>query len=555
MEHYMFNKIFSKLKNNNEQNGEKFVDVGEHKFLKNFKKITITLLILFVAISYYVLLVPINLRSAQFYSYILFILCLLTVIFFIDSLFNKKSVVIYKTSIKLIAVIIVALVLSNLYSSPILQAKKYAMLIKKQEGVFETDVKSADFNKLPVVDRDMAIKLGARKMGEMGTLVSQYDIDETYSQICVKGKPLRVTPLIYADTIKWFLNKSNGIPYYINIDMVTQNSTLVKLSSPIKYSLSDKFSRNLYRHIRFGYPTAIISQINFEIDEDGKPYFIASVVEPTIGILGGEDVKAVIVVDASTGEMKKYNTDEVPTWIDRVYPAELIIKQLTDNGQYERGFINSKVKQEGVTKPTEGYNYITMGEDIYLYTGITSVLSDESNIGFVFVNMRTKETKFYPVSSAEEFSVMESAAGAVQEKAYKATFPILINLYNRPTYFMALKDDAKLTKMYSLVDAQSYQKVAVGNTIQETVDNYRKITTDIAIESTDIISKEIVVEDVKSVVVDGNTVFYIKVQGEDKIYTAPIDVDATLAFVKQGDILNVLGNDAESTFIVTGLKK
>ena len=337
--------------------------------------------------------------------------------------------------------------------------------------------------------------------------------------------------------------------------MVTQNSTLVKLSSPIKYSLSDKFSRNLYRHIRFGYPTAIISQINFEIDEDGKPYFIASVVEPTIGILGGEDVKAVIVVDASTGEMKKYNTDEVPTWIDRVYPAELIIKQLTDNGQYERGFINSKVKQEGVTKPTEGYNYITMGEDIYLYTGITSVLSDESNIGFVFVNMRTKETKFYPVSSAEEFSVMESAAGAVQEKAYKATFPILINLYNRPTYFMALKDDAKLTKMYSLVDAQSYQKVAVGNTIQETVDNYRKITTDIAIESTDIISKEIVVEDVKSVVVDGNTVFYIKVEGEDKIYTAPIDVDATLAFVKQGDILKVLGNDAESTFIITGLKK
>ncbi|EJU23556.1 hypothetical protein HMPREF1143_2018 [Peptoanaerobacter stomatis] len=551
----MFNKIFSKLKNNNEQNSEKFVDVGEHKFLKNFKKITITLLILFVAISYYVLLVPINLRSAQFYSYVLFILCLLTVIFFIDSLFNKKSGIIYKTSIKLIVIIIAALVLSNLYSSPILQAKKYAMLIKKQEGVFETDVKSADFNKLPVVDRDMAIKLGARKMGEMGTLVSQYDIDETYSQICVKGKPLRVTPLVYADTIKWFLNKSNGIPYYINIDMVTQNSTLVKLSSPIKYSLSDKFSRNLYRHIRFGYPTAIISQINFEIDEDGKPYFIASVVEPTIGILGGEDVKAVIVVDASTGEMKKYNTDEVPTWIDRVYPAELIIKQLTDNGQYERGFINSKVKQEGVTKPTEGYNYITMGEDIYLYTGITSVLSDESNIGFVFVNMRTKETKFYPVSSAEEFSVMESAAGAVQEKAYKATFPILINLYNRPTYFMALKDDAKLTKMYSLVDAQSYQKVAVGNTIQETVDNYRKITTDIAIESTDIISKEIVVEDVKSVVVDGNTVFYIKVQGEDKIYTAPIDVDATLAFVKQGDILKVLGNDAESTFIITGLKK
>ena len=232
----------------------------------------------------------------------------------------------------------------------------------------------------------------------------------------------------------------------------------------------------------------------------------------------------------------------------------MIITQLDDNGRYAKGFINSKIKQDGVTKTTDGYNYITIDDDIYLYTGITSVLSDESNIGFVFVNMRTKQTKFYPLSSAEEFSVMDSASGAVQEKGYKATFPILINIYNRPTYFMALKDKAELTKMFSLVDAQNYQKVSVGNTIEQTLENYKKITSDIAIESLQSSEKSIVIEDLQNVVLNGNTVYYIKAKDDDKIYSVSIDINPKLAFVKIGDTLNISGNESENLFIITGVK-
>ena len=547
-------KVFSFFKNSNESKERKFVEVGNNKFLRNFKKITLTLYVLLLIISYYIALVPINLKSVEFYGYATVMLFVLSFIFFIDSFFNEKSKIIYKTLLKIIIVMIVATILSNIYSSPILQSKRYASLIKKQTSVFEEDIKQADFTKLPVVDRDTAIKLGARKMGEMGDLVSQYNIDETYSQIALGEKPVRVTPLVYADFVKWFLNKDKGIPYYIKIDMVTQNASLVKLDEPIMYSMSDKFSRNLYRHIRFSYPTAIIDDINFETDDEGKPYFIATAVEPTIGLFGAPDTKYIIIVDAHSGKMEKYKTGNVPEWVDRVYPANMIITQLDDNGKFERGFLNSKIKQEGVTKTTDGYNYLISGSDISLYTGITSVLADESNIGFVIVNMRTKETKFYPVSSAEEFSVMDSAKGAVQEKAYDATFPLLINVYNRPTYFMSLKDKASLIKMYSLVDAQNYQKVAVGNTVEVTVENYQKITSDIMNNVGASSEKTIVIEDIQSVVIDGNTLYYIKAKDEEKILSASINIDPRLAFVKIGDTIEVSGSDKGSVFVITKLK-
>lgn len=547
-------KVFSFFKNANETKERKFVEVGNNKFLRNFKKITLTLYLLLLVISYYIALVPINLKSVEFYGYATVMLFILSFIFFIDSFFNEKSKIIYKTLLKISIAMIVITALSNLYSSPILQSKRYASLIKKQTSVFEEDIKQADFTKLPVVDRDTAIKLGARKMGEMGDLVSQYNIDETYSQIALGEKPVRVTPLVYADFVKWFLNKDKGIPYYIKIDMVTQNASLVKLDEPIMYSMSDKFSRNLYRHIRFSYPTAIIDDINFETDDEGKPYFIATAVEPTIGLFGAPDTKYIIIVDAHSGKMEKYKTGNVPEWVDRVYPANMIITQLDDNGKFERGFLNSKIKQEGVTKTTDGYNYLISGSDISLYTGITSVLADESNIGFVIVNMRTKETKFYPVSSAEEFSVMDSAKGAVQEKGYDATFPLLINVYNRPTYFMSLKDKASLIKMYSLVDAQNYQKVAVGNTVEETVENYQKITSDIMNNVGASSEKTIVIEDIQSVVIDSNTLYYIKAKDEEKILSASINVDPRLAFIKAGDTIEVSGSDMGSVFVITKLK-
>lgn len=523
-------------------------------FVKKMRNTLLILFIAFIVISYYVLLIPISIYSVSFYSYIIFLLLCLCMIFFIDSYNHESSKKVYKLILKAVFVLIAVVFLSNIYSLPIFHANTYANLITINDSDFKEDMEPADFSKLPVVDRSTAIKLGNRKMGEMGSLVSQYDIDLTYSQICVEGKPVRVTPLVYSGLIKWFFNFQKGIPYYVAVDMVTQNADLVKPEENIKYSHSDMFSRDIVRHIRFRYPTKIIGEINFELDEQGHPFWITPVLKPNVGLFSGYDVAELITVDAVSGEINLYDSENVPEWVDRVYPSNMVIDQLVKNGLYNGGFFNSFINQVGVTRPTDGYNYFTIGKDIYLYTGITSVLADESNIGFVFVNMRTKETKFYPVSSAEEFSVMASAQGAVQEKNYKATFPILINIDSRPTYFMSLKDNADLIKMYAFVDAQSYQKVAVGDNIQEALENYRVVTTDLKKENNASDEMTITISEITSVVINGNTVYLMKSEESDFIFIANIDISNSLAFVKPSDKITVTGYRNGSNFVISKLK-
>ena len=525
------------------------------KFKKSFILSTVIGLIVSFIIFYFYL-PPINIFAMEFYIFIS--LVILTLFISYIFLFFKSKDETIKVSKKLVSVLVIAwgiYLVMNIVSVVPFHAKKYANLIKKEDGVFSDDVKQVDFEKIPVVDKDTAVKLGSRKMGEMGDLVSQYDIDQTYSQITVNGKPLRNTPLVYSDLIKWFKNNKNGIPYYISVDMVDQDVELKKMEDPIKYSFTDKFSRDIKRHIRFKYPTAIIDEINFETDDEGRPYWVASTVKPTIGLIGGMDANSVIVVDAVTGEANRYDAGKVPEWIDRVYSADMVVEQLTWNGRLQGGFINQYFGQKGVTEPTDGYNYLSIDNDIYLYTGITSVLADESNIGFVLVNMRTKETRFYPVSSADEKSAMSSAEGAVQEKGYKATFPLLINLYNRPTYFLSLKDNAGLIKTFAFIDAQNYQNVATGSSIEQALNNYDATNVNREIDESSLEDMKIKVQEIYPVTIKGDTNYFIKAENKEVVFVAPISASTKLPFVKAGDELEITGENLGTQFNIKTIEE
>lgn len=449
--------------------------------------------------------------------------------------------------------------LATLLSQPIFHARSYSNILQPQEGSFAQDVEQIQIGQLPVVDRGTAENLGNRKMGEMGDLVSQYNIDGTYSQITVKNQPVRVSPLEYADLIKWFTNQKQGIPYYISIDMATQEAALNKLDEPIRYSKSDKFQRDLTRHLRFQYPFDIFGESNFEIDEEGRPFWVTAVMKPKVFLLGAFDSTAAIVTDAHTGVSTRYEIGDVPEWVDRVFSSDIVMQQLKWNGELKSGFINSLFGQRGVTHPTDGYNYLSLKNDIYMYTGITSVISDASNIGFVLSDLRTKETKFYNIPSAEEKSAMDSAQGSVQEKGYIATFPILINLNNRPTYFMALKDNANLTKMFALVDAQNYQSVAVGGSVTEIMDKYSRLNPTMSIDENGaekLVEKTIEVTQVQSAVMEGNTMYFIHAANDPVIYTASIQVSNRLPFLQAGDRISLTGVEhGKDQFVIRELRQ
>lgn len=495
--------------------------------------------ILAAGIYYYVTLPAVNIHSIGFWW---FFISIIAVVFIwrllCDSRYDGKKVP-YKQhgslSVKISGAALILSILvftvGSLLGSPIINASKYQKLLTVQEGDFAQDIKEADYSTIPLLDKTSAALLGDRKMGSMVEFVSQFEAADDYTQINYQGKPVRVTPLEYASTIKWVTNKSKGIPAYIMIDMTTQETECVMLEEGIRYSKSEHFGRNIYRHLRFNYPTYIFAdQIFFEIDEEGTPYWICPVKKFNIGLFGGETIGRVVIVNAITGECTDYDIDAVPTWIDKVYSAELLMQLYDYSGIYVNGFLNSVLSQKGCLQSTNGYNYLALDDDVWVYTGVTSLNADQSNVGFVLMNQRTMETKYYEIEGAIEDSAMSSAQGQVQHLNYVSTFPLLLNVAEEPTYFMALKDQAGLVKMYAMVNVQKYQLVATGDTIKECEQNYRAILAENGIiqeetkqdtiqqpEEPEIKMTSGKIMEMYSVVVDGDSGFYVRLaDGEEE---------------------------------------
>ena len=369
---------------------------------------------------------------------------------------------------------------------------------------------------------------------------------------------MRVTYLNYGDVFKWWNNQKNGIPAYLVIDMVTQEVEVARIENGIRYSPSEYFFRDLNRYLRFHYPTLMFSDVNFEVNEDGEPYWVASVITKKIGLFGGEDVTGAVLLNAVTGESEYLEMSEIPQWVDRVATADLINEQYNYYGLYQGGFWNSLFGQSGCTEVTALYNYIAQDDDVWMYTGVTSVTGDRGNIGFILVNQRTKEARYYPCAGADESSAMLSAQGAVQQYSYQATTPLLLNTGGQPTYFMALKDASQLVKMYAMVNVSQYDAVAIGSNVEECVDNYVELLAErgIGMDNPPAVSGETetvtgAVAEVRYAVQDGNTVCYVRLEDSELYYTISAAAAPEAVVLNPGDRVEISFVPAEDELLVT----
>ena len=500
-----------------------------------FSRVIISLVITAVVglIYFYVALPALNPQSGDFYSFLILLCLVYTVCVFVMSVkpadsvartpkehlrewlhFVKKSCL----PVLIIAGIILAVAaVGTVLSMPLFRASAYRDLLTVEDGDFAADIAQISFSEIPTLDRASAEYLGDRQMGTLSDMVSQFEYSNDSTQINYQGRPVRVAPIAYADLIKWFTNRSDGLPAYLIIDMVTQEAEVVRLDEGMKYTTAEHFGRYLPRHLRFHYPTFMFADPVFEIDEEGHPYWVCPRMVKTIGLFGGSDIQGAVLVDAVTGESQYY--EEVPSWVDHVYDADMIMEQYDYYGMYHNGFINSMFGQRDVTLTTEGYNYIAIGDDVYMYTGVTSVTSDQSNIGFILSNQRTKETHFYSVSGATEASAQASAQSQVQQMNYIATFPLLLNIADQPTYFMSLKGADGLVKMFAMVNVQQYNIVETGGTVAECEANYRRALADNGlISDSDAVvdgsvgdwgPAQFEITDIRTAVIDGNTNYFL----------------------------------------------
>lgn len=482
-------------------------------------------------ILYYFMLPAFNIHDYKFYFFVLILLVELLILTLPES-FSKISPMgwsyFFKSSsasiltraiLGLIVICFAYLFLTSIIFSPFFNSKAYSTRITIEDVDF-SEVPEYNFNTTAIIDRNSASKLGDKVMGEMPDLVSQFLVSDEYSQISYQEGTYRVTPLAYDGFIKYLKNSSKGIPGYIIVNTTTGQTELKRLEKGMKYVPSGYFFNNLYRKLRIAYPFDIFSNPTFEIDEEGNPYYVCTTYTYR-GISALRRVTGVVLFDPISGESQKYSIEEAPTWIDRIYPEDLVLNELDDYGKYKSGFFNSIIGQEGVIQTSEGYNYISKNGDIWLYTGMTSIISDESNIGFCLVNLRTHEAEYIATSGADEYSVMSSAEGEVLNYGYIATFPVLININDKPMYILSLKDSAGLVKMYAMVDAQDYQQVytvKASSDAKSSIEELIKMSTGKQISEVVSLTESVIyVESLDRLVIEGNTYLYIRYNGDTYI--------------------------------------
>ena len=528
--------------------------------------LNIAVTLVFAAVYFYVVLPPISLKSEDFYVFVLLVCAVYGGCAILTSGFQGTGVKGYfgflKKQCTVPLVVAAALVVTALVGAVIgwqlFRAGDYRDLLTVTDGDFAAEVEEISYDQIPMLDANSATKLGNRKLGELADMVSQFEVADDYTQINYQGRPVRVTPLRYGDIIKWLNNRADGLPAYLLIDMVTQNVEVVRLEDGIHYTTAEHFSRNLYRLLRFQYPTMMFADPVFEIDDDGTPYWVCPRMVKTIGLFGGTDIHGAVLVNAVTGESSYY--EEVPSWVDRVYSADLIIEQYDYYGRYHNGFLNSIFGQRDVTLTTEGYNYIAIDDDVYMYTGVTSVTSDQSNIGFILCNQRTKETRFYSVAGATETSAQASAQSQVQQMRYNATFPLLLNIADQPTYFISLKGDDGLVKMYAMVNVQQYSIVSTGATVAECEQNYRTALAhngliredeaELVIPDRD--AMEGVIAEIRTAVMDGDSYYFLRMEGES-VFVSVNAADNPLAVILNvGDTVRLSYDVGDSASILNG---
>ena len=520
--------------------------------------ILITVLVGFV--YFYVSLPAINLRDGEFYAFLIF-LCVVYIACVvlttgISGLLDDASV---KGKIKggfafikthclpvgiALALVLLAALIGKVISLPMFRASAYRELLDVQTGDFAEDVAQISFNEIPTLDRTSANYLGDRQMGTLSDMVSQFEYSNDSTQINYQGRPVRVAPIGYADLFKWFTNRGGGLPAYVVVDMVTQEASVVRLPAGegMKYSFSEPLNRNVLRHLRFQYPTMMFSTPEFEIDEEGHPWWIAPRLVKTIGLFGGRDIQGAVLMDAVTGESEYYET--VPTWVDTLYTPQLIMEQYDYHGTLVRGFINSILGQRDVTMTTDGYNYIAMNDDVYVYTGVTSANADQSNLGFLLCNMRTKETRYYVAPGATEAAARASAEGVVQDLEYVSTFPLLLNISGQPTYFIPLMDATNLVKSYAMVNVAQYQIVATGSTVSACERTYVNLLNERGVIAGGGLPEEQgqakgTIKEIRTAVLEGTSWYYIRLEGEDVFYAVSAAQDRNVIVLSEGDEVTI----------------
>ncbi len=424
---------------------------------------------------------------------------------------------------------------------------------------FKHDITPIEVEKLRAGDAELARKVAEDKLGEIAGLGSQVEIGKMTIQnisghftidngveLSFNNDLIWVAPLEHRSFRKWLFNRST--PGYVIVDAANTNKRYLvtevngqKLN--IRYGEQSYLWEKPEFRIRIGgHQTYGLHDYNFEISPDGRPYWIVSTYVKTIGF-SGEDATGVVTLDAQTGQTKHYDIASTPQWIDRIQPDDFVLQQITYWGKYIKGWANAKINEEMVQQPTPGITLVYSEGRSYWCTGIQSTGKDKSTSGFMLIDSRTKQAKYYEIGGVNEVEAVRIAQDQPFAKAanYKAVTPVWCNIANTLTYFMTFKGSSGNVVGYCFLSVSNRQAVGCGTSKQEAEQAYltslqQFISDDIAEGKIQLVTQK---AKIKNIMHEGDT-YYLLLEGfQGKEFYASSKFYPELRWSKTGDSVEV----------------
>lgn len=480
------------------------------------------------------------------------------IILFMDGGMKRKGYKIYWLYCVPIVVLlgagVVAVINSPLFSS----SKYYSYVSDRVTVITENDEQSAfpnligangDTSNLPLYGKPEAIKKAETEMGKFPSLGSQFElIDSDLTSQSINGELKYVIPLQPKSMFKW--DKNEGNHGYFVIDR--NNGETEFDENSLKYTTKAPFGSNVYRVFRAYDRNSGITDVSPEVDDQGVFHYVATTYEQdAVGSM--KKVTGILDMNAETGEITAYNLDEIPSYVDRVYPESFFLDYISYYGAYKNGFWNSVFGQKEVQEATDQYAVVYIDGICYYYTGWTSTGKHESSNGIIMMNSRTGELKLYRTYGISESKAQGVAEGKVQEKEYTAGYPLLLKVAGEETFFSIMRDKNENLVGYAFVSYKDYTKVAVADNLKDVQSQYIKAIA--AGSGSDVFDQTVCevtegkIDSIGNEVVEGTTMYYVRVQGNPQIYSFYSKLAPKIIFAKPGDEIKITYIPVESEII------
>jgi len=409
-----------------------------------------------------------------------------------------------------------------------------------------------DPNHIILVSQSVASFKGQQVLGSNPqNYGSAYNLDpNSYTLQSINHHLYYVAPLSYNNI---FVNLSNSsTPGFVVVDAENPNAQPTLRTGgndTIAYLPGALLNQDLIRHVYLsGYTYGRLVDPTLELDDSFHPYWTISLMQPTRGYTG-DVLSVVLIVDAHTGDIKVYQPQDVPYWVDRVIPSDTVNQYLSWWGLYHAApWFNPSGAGQQTPASSPQLLYNNVDQPVWLIPMTSSSSNDQSSTGVFLFDTHKNQAFFYRGAAAG------LGIGTNVQNTFASTRANILH-YNVDSFqlyqicgqatWVAIYSSSSIYQDVGILDARNLNgsNVQFESTLSQALIDYKQWLAQNSIPNdcgaTTIAGTQQTVKGnvlrISAVQQGNNTVYYIQIKGQNVIFTANLSLSAKLPLVQAGD--------------------